>query len=358
MAEESKIIDEVVSQAEETQQTTENSNETEAKAFDASAFTGYDKSKKGNTLDKEALKDDGADEPNEQVEEVQDNAEPEEQPAESDSFSWDDVKTEEKQVEAEKTTEVETEEDWDEVEQTTKEPEPQATAPEIDWSEMGQELNVNAKTKEEFVAQVKQMMENPVKDNDVVGNLKEYLDMSDRDLVIADLKAANYDDDYVNDTVDRMEDAGLIKREATTIRHQLNKHIMTERQNLQKAEKEKTEAAQKESVESRKNLQKLIKGKDEFFGGKVSQNEKKNLYNYIIKGDFAEDIFSNHANVADAAFLWRNKEKIFKMMRTQGVEQGKSSVLNGITSPSSNTRNSKSYKPKSDKFDPSAFTKK
>jgi len=347
MAEESKIIEEVVSQAEETK--------TEEKAFDASAFTGYDSEKKGNTLDKEALEETSK-ESEEPTSEVQDSEEPQEPSEKSDSFSWEDVETKVEEVE-EKSEPVaeEKEEDWDE---EVTEPEAEVKTAEIDWSEMGQELNINANTKEEFVSQVKQMMETPIQDNDVVGNLKGFLDLSDKDLVIADLKAANYDDDYISDTVDRMEDAGLIKREATTIRHQLNKHITTERQKLV-AEQKKTEQEEKQkALESKKGLQKLIKGKDEFFGGKVSPTEKKNLYNYIIKGNFAEEVFSTHANVADAAFLWRNKEKIFKMIRTQGVEQGKSTVLNGITSPSRNSSNTMNYAPKGKGFNPKDFLKK
>ena len=346
MAEESKIIEEVVSQVEE--------SKTEESKFDASAFTGYESDKKGNTLDKETVEE--AVEESQKVDLEVENSE--ESSKDADGFSWEDVETksEDVQEDSEVVEEEPKEEDWDE--ENVEKQEDQSKPVEINWSEMGQELNINANTKEEFVKQVKQMVETPIQDNDVVGNLKGFLELTDKDLVIADLKAANYDDEYINDTVDRMEDAGLIKREATTIRHQLNKHITTERQNLVATKKKAEKEEKQKSLESKKGLQKLIKGKDEFFGGKVSPTEKKNLYNYIIKGNFAEEVFSNHANVADAAFLWRNKQKIFKMIRTQGVEQGKSTVLNGITSPSRNSSNTMNYAPKGKGFNPNDFLKK
>jgi hypothetical protein len=353
MAEESKIIEQVVSETEEKQtQSTEKTPE-----FDVSAFTGYEKDKKGNALEKEAVQEAKQEEsePEKQDVKQEDTPEPEQQVEKEDGFSWEDVKQDE--VKEEKKPEAKEEEvDWDteNVEPTKQE----VKTPEFDWNEMGKEFNVTASNKDEFVKGVKEMLNNPVSDNDVISNLKDYLKLEDKEIVIADLKAAGYEDDYISDTVERMQDAGLLKREATTIRHQLNKHIVSEKQRLQKQAKDKKLQEEQTAVKSRKDLQKLIKSKNEFFGGKVSQQEKKSLYNYITKGNFAEDIFSNHANVADAAFLWRNKDKIFKMIRTQGVEQGKSTVLNGITSPSRNEKNTMNYSPKSKGFNPSEFIKK
>ena len=179
--------------------------------------------------------------------------------------------------------------------------------------------------------------------------------MTDKDLVIADMRASKYDKDYIEDTIDRLEDSGLMKREATMIRQQLNKHVHSEQDRIRTEEKETKEKETNEAAKSKKDLQQFIKGKEDFFGGKVTTLEKKTLYNYITKGDFAGDIFKSHANVAEAAFLWRNKDKIFKMVRSQGVEQGKSKVLDGITSPNSGNRNSKSFKSPDKGFNPNKF---
>ena len=55
------------------------------------------------------------------------------------------------------------------------------------------------------------------------------------------------------------------------------------------------------TLQTRKSLQKYIKEKEDFFGGKVKTSDKKELYNYITSGGFAEEVYSNVANVADAA---------------------------------------------------------
>ena len=336
MAEESKLIEEVVNE-------TENSNESQS--FDPTSFLG---------------------EATEQVEEIVENKEttnenvdvaPQEETADdSDNFSWESVEVEEPKSE-EQTEEVEaeaeTEEDWDsEDEQPVAE---ETSTESIDWESISAETGISASNKEEFIQQVKEALKPEVQPNDTIKNLNSYLELSDKELVIADMRAAKYSDDDIEDTIDRLDTAGLLKREATLVRQQLTKHIHSEkdriRQEQKQAEVEKTENAKK----SRQDLQNFIKNKEEFFGGKVSQKDKKQLYGYITKGKFAQDVFESHANVAEAAFLWQNKDKIFKMIKTQGVEQGKSKVLNGITSPSRGNRSSNSFEAPSKGFDPKKF---
>ena len=332
MAEESKLVEDALASSEETPQ-----------GFDPSSFLGEEVSTQ--------------EEATETVETVSETEQVETQEVEeTDDFSWDSVEVEEPQAETEEVTEEKTEtefdSDWDDTEELQAKPEPET---ELDWQAISKEAGIEASTKEEFLSKVKEATAPKVKDNDVIENLNTYLELSDKDLVIADMRASKYEDGAIEDTIDRLTDAGLLKREATLIRQQLNKHIHTERERIatEKAasEKQKEEAA----VKSRKELQNFIKEKEEFFGGKVSQKEKKRLYSYITKGNFAQDVFESHANVAEAAFLWQNKEKIFKMIRTQGVEQGKSKVLDGITSPSSGNRSSKSFAPSKKGFDVNKF---
>tara|TARA_R110002012_G_scaffold2179_2_gene10447 strand:+ start:6127 stop:7155 length:1029 start_codon:yes stop_codon:yes gene_type:complete len=339
MAEESKIIEEAVESAEETKQ----------EGFDPTAFLDGEAAETVESLTNE-----------EQPQEVtsEDNTESESETESEDDFSWDSVETDTKvDAEADDTkAEEKTEEadDWDD-ENTVVETKEEPVTEEFDWKGLSKEAGIEAESKEEFIAKVQDAMKPQVSDNDTIKNLNGYLELTDKDLVIADMRASKYDDDAIDDTIDRLTDAGLLKREATLIRQQLTKHIHTEKDRLRtekvQSEKQKDESAKK----SRKDLQNFIKNKEEFFGGKVSQKDKKQLYSYITKGDFAQDIFESHANVAEAAFLWRNKEKIFKMIKTQGVEQGKSKVLDGITSPSRGNRSSNSFEAPSKGFDPNKF---
>ena len=100
-----------------------------------------------------------------------------------------------------------------------------------------------------------------------------------------------------------------------------------------------------------------IKEKNDFFGGKIKKAEKKELYNYITSGEFSEELYSNHANVADAAFLWKYKDKIFKMLRGQGMEKGKASVINKITNPNLGRKSQHVETKTKGGFDPVEFMK-
>ena len=316
--------------------------------FDATAFISSDTAKDIGNIEEDSIPQEVQEETeNITKQEATEAKQADETPEkDTDGFDWNEIEVESKSEEDDSSKESNpVDEDWDAVEVSN----------DFDWNEIGQELGVQAKTKEEFVSQVKHMMENPVKDNDTINNLQEFLKNDDLDLVKADLKAANYDDEYIEDTVARLSDAGLLKREATQIRQQLNNYIRSERDKLRNA-KIKSEQEQRASQEqARKDLQSHIKGRKDFFGGKVSNTDKKELYSYITKGDFSKEIFETHANVAEAAFLWKNKDKIFKMMKTRGVEQGKSSILDNITAPSKNTRSNNSFETKSEGFDPKSF---
>ena len=330
---ENSIIEQVVSEEKE-------------KAFDPTSFISSETAKEIVSIEEtepaEVLVD-GTTSEGTQEEVVEESQEP---TVDDDGFSWDDVKVEAVE-EVPVVEEVkEEEEDWDKV---TEEPEA------FNWEEVGTEIGVQAKTKEEFVAQVKEMMANPVQDNDVIKNLQGFLKESDGDLVSADMKAAGYDEDHIDDTLRRLKDSGLLVREATQIRNQLTTHIKNEKSKIRESAANKEKESKDSQIESRKGLQSHIKEQKKFFGGKVTPVEKKELYNYIVKGDFSEEVFKSHANVAEAAFLWRNKDRIFKMMKTRGVEQGKSSILDNITSPSKNNRSDNSFETKSEGFDPKSF---
>jgi hypothetical protein len=338
MAEESKLVEEVISSGEENKQ----------ESFDPTSFLGSE------TQASEALSEQPVD--NQETAETTETVEKE---LDMDDFTWDSIEDEQKEVEVvaeEKVEEVkEEDDDWDsdEVVEAVKEEAPKVE--EFDWNSLSEETGIQAESKEEFVAKVQEALKPQVDDNDTIKNLNNFLELTDKDLVIADMKASKYEDEAIDDTIDRLEDSGLLKREATLIRQQLSKHIHSEKDRIrtEKANEEKQQA--EASVKSRKDLQNFIKGKDEFFGGKVSQKDKKQLYSYITKGNFAQDVFESHANVAEAAFLWQNKDKIFKMIKTQGVEQGKSRVLDNITSPSRNNRSSNSFEAPSKGFDPKKF---
>ena len=94
---------------------------------------------------------------------------------------------------------------------------------------------------------------------------------------------------------------------------------------------------------------------NEFMGGKVTKKHKEEVYRYAT-GDMMKEIYADHANVADVAMFMLYRKQIEKILRSQGLEDGKAAIMDSIVSPSLNTGKSKSnFKVKSGKFDPKAF---
>ena len=94
---------------------------------------------------------------------------------------------------------------------------------------------------------------------------------------------------------------------------------------------------------------------NEFMGGKVTKKQKEEVYKFATKR-MMDEIWSSHANVADVAMFMLYRKQIEKILRSQGLEDGKASIMNSITSPNLNSGKSKSnFKVKTGKFDPKAF---
>ena len=331
------LIEKVEQQVEET---TENNEST---GFDPKAFMSEDSSE---------VKEKAVEEQKEEA--VENRSAEEEEETDEDDFSWDSIETEPKEEGVK-----EEEEDWD-AKPEAKEEESDKTeekeAP-YDWETLASEIGVKATDEESFKAAVKQMLDNPAPVNDTITQLQDFIKMGDRKLIEADLEASGMEKEEIKDTVDRMQDSGLLKREAVMLRKNLQNYIANERDRLRKIEKERVATKEKENLNSRKALQKYIKEKEDFFGGKIKNNEKKELYNYITSGEFSEELYSTHANVADAAFLWKYKDKIFKMLRGQGMEKGKAAVINKITNPNLGRKSQHVETKQKSGFDPVEFMK-
>ena len=343
MSEKQKSGEDLIEKVE--QEVAESTEETKEEAvFDPKAFASQEgkvESKENNT------------------EEESIETEQEEESDDDDDFSWDKVEVEKEEEEEAKAED----EDWDvEPEAETKEEggeekkEDTKEAP-YDWETLAGEMGVKATDEKSFKSAVKKILDNPPPVNDTITNLQDFLKMNDRKLVEADLEASGLEKEEVKDTEDRMQDSGLLKREAVVLRKNLQNYIANERDRLRKVEKERVTEKEKANLESRQALQTYIKEKDDFFGGKIKNTEKKELYNYITSGNFSEELYSTHANVADAAFLWKYKDKIFKMLRGQGMEKGKAAVINKITNPNLGRKSQHVDSKVKSGFDPAEFIK-
>ena len=147
----------------------------------------------------------------------------------------------------------------------------------------------------------------------------------------------------------------MMKMKAKSIRRVINNAI-DQQTSQAKQESEQQEKQRKQGAENaKKELKDKIKNMNEFMGGKVTKKQKEEVYRYAT-GDMMKEIYADHANVADVAMFMLYRQQIEKILRSQGLEDGKAAIMDSIVSPSLNTGKGKSnFKVKSGKFDPKAF---
>ena len=274
------------------------------------------------------------------------------------AFAGDDgYKAEEKKEKEE----VEEEYNWEGTEETKEEA--PTKEEELNWARVGKELGIEIASKDEFVnavntlqkqAQQAQQKTAPAV-NDQVAELRSYLNFSDRDLVAEELKADGIEDSEIEDSLDKLEDSGMMKMKAKSIRRVINNAIDQQTAQAKQQAQQLEQQKKKQAEDAKKELKNQIKNMNEFMGGKVTKKQKEEVYRYAT-GAMHKDIYSTHANVADVAMFMLYRKQIEKILRSQGLEDGKAAIMDSIVSPNLNTGKSKSnFKVKSSKFDPKAF---
>jgi len=310
----------------------------EVQEFNPDAFAGLDKLVDSVSSDSEN-KDGGSkllDDASAFSEEDTPSAEVEKEEEEDDSdFDW--LAEDDEDPTDEEDSEVIPSEDWDsdpsadsEEKEKEGEDEEEVKPNEVDWDSIAKELGIEGSSKEDIMSALNKPKE-VEHTSETSSKYEGFLKLSDRELLSADMKATGMDEYDVDDSLDRMEDSGMLKHEALKIRKQLKSAIRSERDSAKK-EKETEDANKvKGQDDARKALQDHLKGFNNYLGGKVTVEQRKDLYKYITNGNFNEDVYKSHANVAEAAFLWKNRGQIQKMLKSQGFEDGKGSVLDNLT---------------------------
>lgn len=280
-----------------------------------------------------------------------------EEPTSEEGFAWDNIEVDEPQQEE---TVEEVDEDWDAEPEAVAEAQPAEESPnleetgELDWQAFANELGIQGATKEDIIQALNSpFIEQP--NNDTINKLNEYLGYGDRELIAAEMKVDGMEDFEIEEALDKMEDSGVMKREAYRIRRQLNNAIEQEKTKFYK-EKQQEELSNKEKVaRNKKELQGTLKEMKSFMGGAVTRAQAKDAYNYITSGKMAEDIWKSHDNASEVAMFMLFKDKFAKILRSQGLEDGKAKILNEITSPSLSGKTRPRTNVKKGGFDPAAF---
>ena len=336
---ESKLVEEVVEEVVETTESTEAKDEFNPLAFVSDTYGELDSKKETTDNEEETVEVKSEEEKSEEEEKEQEEG-----------WSWDKEEKEEK----------EEGEDYNWNEDEVKE-ESSTTDETLTWSKVGQELGIEITSRDDFVnalnsyAEQLQNTQQPQPVNNQVAELRAYLNYNDRDLVSEELKADGIEESEIEESLDKLEDSGMLKMKAKSIRRTINNAVdkQTEQHKNQSAQEQQQRKV--EAEKAKKELQSTIKNMNEFMGGKVTKKQKEEVYRYATS-DMMQEIYADHANVADVAMFMLYRKQIEKILRSQGLEDGKAAIMDSIVSPSLNTGKSKSnFKVKSGKFDPKAF---
>ena len=332
--EESKLVEEVV----ETTETTEVKDEFNPLAFTSDTY--------GETEAKEET---------EEVEEKEEAEKTEEETEEEqeDGWAWDAKKETEEQGDSEEEYNWEGEEKSPAIEEA---PTPEES---LTWSKVGKELGIEIDSRDDLINTLNSYAEELKKQQAPVSNqvaeLRTYLNYNDRDLVTEELKADGIEESEIEESLDKLEDSGMMKMKAKSIRRVINNSIDQQTQAAKQQSENQQRQSQESTAKAKKELKNQIKNMNEFMGGKVTKKQKEEVYRYAT-GGMMKEIYADHANVADVAMFMLYRKQIEKILRSQGLEDGKAAIMDSIVSPNLNTGKSKSnFKVKSGKFDPKAF---
>ena len=169
-------------------------------------------------------------------------------------FSW------EQKAETEE-SEEKTEEDynWDGVEESKEELKSDAenTVTDLNWEAISKELGVMAKSKDELVGAINayvNQQQQPDPQTSQSQELKKYLSFSDRKLVAEELKADGIDASEIEDSLDKLEDSGMLKMKAKSVRRVINNaidsQVQQEKHRIATERNNRTESANKAKTRS------------------------------------------------------------------------------------------------------------
>jgi len=279
-----------------------------------------------------------------EVPEVDDEGEP---VTDEDGWKWD--KKEEEVKESEPSEEYE----WEPVTESKEEDD-------LDWDKIAKELGIKGASKGE-IKQTLAAMNNKEDDSEnkisspEIHTLETYLDYSNKELIIEELKADGLTQSEIDDTVDKMQRNGMIAVKGREIKRTIKGAIKQQKQHLAESQKQQSAQKHKQVSDAREGLQTHLKDMERFMGGKVTKKQKEEVYRFATK-DMANELWSSHANVADVAMFLLYKDQIKEILRSQGRNEGSKSLMDKIQSPSLNSgKNRNPYQPKGKGFDPKAF---
>lgn len=209
------------------------------------------------------------------------------------------------------------------------------------------ELGINAKTLPEFKKALEELENenkklkesSPGVTNDKITKYNEFLKLGNEELLRKDLAAQGFRDDKLDNAIDTLKDNQMLDIEATKVRNAINGAITTEQQSITQKTLNEDAKHQEDRDKSVKELQTYLNNQNEMFGFKMAKDEnslskvRDNHQKYITSGSYLKDITKDNESLAESAWLWKNRETLLKAARNNGLQQGRSEVLDDIGQP-------------------------
>ena len=197
--------------------------------------------------------------------------------------------------------------------------------------------------------------------NEKINSLQGYLKLDNKELLQKDLEAQGFRGDKLQETLDTLQDNGMLEIEATKVRNAINGAITKEQTSITQESKNADAKRQADRDESVKELQTYLSSQTDMFGFKMAKDEESlgkvrdGHHKYITSGSFLKDITKNNESLAESAWLWRNRETLLKAARNNGLQQGRSEVLNDLGNPDTGGGGKFADPSGKGEFDPSKF---
>jgi hypothetical protein len=169
--------------------------------------------------------------------------------------------------------------------------------------------------------------------------LQSYLKFDDNELIKKDLEAQGFKGEQLQETLDTLQDNGMLKIEATKVRNAISSSISNERSAITKDARDEDAKQLQDREQSVKALKTYLNDQNEMFGFKMAKDEetlgkvRDSHHKYITSGSFLTEITKDNESLAESAWLWKNRETLLKAARNGGLQQGRSEILNDMHNP-------------------------
>jgi hypothetical protein len=210
------------------------------------------------------------------------------------------------------------------------------------YTELGVEENEPIEKTVEAIKKLKQeneelrMKTTPSKFDEQILKLNEVLKLKDDALMIKDLVLNGMNEEDAEIAVEKMENSGVLVIEARKLRNGINGYV-GELENKKKEEyKESSSMNDKDLMYSKEKLKSHLENTQTMFDIKVAKNDsdlKKfqgSHYEYITSGKFLREITANESELAEIAFIYRNKNVIKQILKSRGENSATAKLLNTL----------------------------